>query len=455
MLALACAVGGVAFAQNNVDPEVEIDRRVALRVEALRLDGAGESWVRRLVDASRDAIGGDEYVDGAAYARIAWVEGAERVRSGERDELPMEAAYNEGVALMRLGAVEAAAGRFRTVRAMPASDGFERRLVRDAAYNLGLLRLSEADAAVSSRVDSRDPLAGLVLGDPDEGWARYDELIDELMAGYASAAAYFEEVLRDEPDDVEAARNLRIAHLRMGELQRRRYEAWREREDLAAQIVRPDEAMTELQSLADRQDGEASASRSLEEAVESGEAEAGPAARGAIAGQRPLTADTDELREGVVRTTELLRGRLRETLPPMVMEQLTPLYEEAGLGLRDAVDGQRWSVFEFANEDLGEGAALQEQARDDLLAVLEKLQTRTPPPPQRGEEGDDQQQNPEDSDEEGDPEEADDSQEDFQEVLHAREREARIREILEREREDLERVRQFQRRRTGGAERDW
>mgnify|MGYP006271482503 CR=1 FL=1 len=422
------------------------------------LDEAGEgAWVRTLVTRSADAYEAGRYVESAALARAAWRLGGDRAGAGDRGEPPMEAAYNEGLALLALDEVEAAAGRLRVVRAMRAEGGYERGIVADATYALGLIELAGADAAAEARSGSRDPLFGVLLGDAEEGWGEYEALMGELIGHYLRAAGLFEEVMASSPGDGDASRNYQIARLRAGELQRARYEAWEERREIMERIVRPDEAMRALERLAVSQGDLAGATES---AVGGGD---GDGDGGLFAmDQEPVTAETGSLFDRAAVTRELLDGRLGEPVPAETLCVLRTRYEEAERGWWDAVEGQRWAALELEGGDLGEGARLQRQAERDLREILERLRTQTPPPPppQGGEgEGEPQpsegERDPRDSGEEREPPEVDDGATDFEEERLARETAERLRQIFEREELDKERVRRMRGGRTGGVEKDW
>jgi hypothetical protein len=436
-----------------------VEERVEARVAELEAAGGGERWVRSLVDRSRSRYQEGAFVASAAAARLAWRVSNDRVESGERERPAMEAAFNEGAALLSLGAFESARTRLRAVRAMEASDGFERRLAADAAYNLGLIALATADAEAESFRADADPLVGVLLGDAQEGWRSYDEAADRVIGLYTDAARLFEERLAADPSDEEAARNAQIARLRAGEVQRARYAAWEEREAIASRIVRPDEAIARLQRLADAQEAEAEETKDRR-----AEASVEPARlrREQRADQRPITSDSDALFSGVAATRELLGGRLGDSLPAPTREILATLYEEAELGLWDAVDGQRWAEYEFDEGGLEEAASLQAQAARDLRDILEKLRSRTPPPPQQQQQqrGDNEstgeaERSERDSSEETDPPDENTGDTDFEDERLAERRDRLLRQIFEREEIDLERVRRSKRRESEPVEQDW
>lgn len=126
------------------------------------------------------------------------------------DHAPIEAMFNKAVTLAQLGAVDEAIDLFRNVEAMR---GCPAALAQSARYNIGRLLLDQGLAKVS--------------GDPQEA-----------MGTLSRAEAAFRDVVRRDPRDRDAARNLEFTRMARRQIQRsleRMQEMNRQRSELADQ----------------------------------------------------------------------------------------------------------------------------------------------------------------------------------------------------------------------------
>jgi hypothetical protein len=459
--AMMPGIGQQAEPEETESQRVARERRV--REEAV-LDSVGrlESrfadefvllGVRDLVERSHASFVAGDYEPAAAFAGLAM----KVARENDRDR-PIDALYNRGAALQEARAYAEAERVLRTVVAMPMESDRDRRIGAAASIRLGLLRLEDADRAAELELSGLDPLARILEPEPESGWRAYADAVNFVIDGYSAAAEHFARALELRPDDARAKRNLQIARLRAGELVRTLYEARREFEDALAAIIRPQELIRETARLAEEQGAAADATRDRERGLRGATPEDfRVAAERSSDEQTPINADTSELFQRAGVTRELLQTRLAGT-DPVLVPLLTDLVEEFELGLRDAVESQRWSVYEFDAGDVREGRELQQQAERDLLAVLEKLrrnaqnfqnqaQQQQQQRDQQAEQQRQQRQEPRDVE--------DNQQRSYEGEQAERDRNRRIEQLLEREEEDLERVRRADPQRDQPVEEDW
>jgi len=433
----------------SVERAVDLVERLATRY---RDEMTGRS-VRELVEQSKVAYDAGGYERAAALARLARQRIVERARDDRRPDIPIQAVYNEAVALQAIGVRDEARRLLERASAMETRSARDEAVAADASYNLGLLELREADAA-AAEIDpaSLDPVARILEPQPERGWSDYATTMEFLIAGYRRAAGHFERALERSPDDPDAARGLQIARLRAGELVRQRYEARREFDDLLARIVRPEELIRETQRLADEQGAAASNTERRERGLRGvGDRAFRDAGMKSAGEQEPISDDTSRMFQRAGLTRQVIDERVVPA-DPQLGPILSSLLEEFELGLRDAVESQRWSEFELERAEVAEGAALQRQAEEDLRRVLRELENAARNFQQQGQEA--QQERSAEAQAERDArEEPQDSQRNYDEE---RRRDRSVDAILANEQEDLERVRETQRRRSGDdVEKDW
>ena len=428
---------------------------VARLTDRLRQEWGDRVPLRELVRQSHRAIDAGDHERGAALARLA------RRIAGERDrDAPIEAVYNEGMALLAVGAVSEGRRLLERASGMPTDGARERGVAADASFHLGVLALAYADdEARLADVASLDPVARILEEDPERGWSDYDATIEFAARAYDEAARHFERVLKARPDDEGARRNVQVARLRAGELVRDRYEARREFDDLLSRIVRPEELIRRTTQLADAQGAAADESTGLLRELHRPTSEqASRLAADRLGQQVEINDATDALFKRAGLTRRVIDERVAPA-DPMLGPLLSALLEEFELGLRDAVESQRWAAFEFESGEMSEGAVLQRQAEQDLRAVLEKLQNAARNFNQQGQRA--QQQRSQQEQQQRDERERRQQQRQGEEQFRAdaqyedARRDRTVRGILANEQDDLDRVRQS--RRGGGrpVEKDW